>query len=42
MERQIKGVPVVFLLDTSKSMRGEGFAQMKEAFLSMIQGKHLC
>lgn len=38
MERPIKGVPVVFLLDTSRSMRGEGFAQMKEAFLSMIQG----
>lgn len=42
MEGPIKGVPVIFLLDTSRSMRGEGFAQMKEAFLSMIQGQHLC
>nr|XP_034324483.1 uncharacterized protein LOC105344997 [Crassostrea gigas] len=38
MEGPIKGVPIIFLLDTSRSMRGEGFAQMKEAFLSMIQG----
>lgn len=42
MEGPIKGVPIIFLLDTSRSMRGEGFAQMKEAFLSMIQGQHLC
>lgn len=41
-EGAIKGVPVVFLLDTSRSMRGEGFDQMKEVFLSMIQSKHWC
>lgn len=32
-----KRVPVVFVLDTSNSMRGEGFAQMKKAFVSIIQ-----
>lgn len=34
-----KRVPIVFVLDTSSSMRGEGFAQMKKAFVSIIQGK---
>ncbi|XP_052699569.1 uncharacterized protein LOC128177080 isoform X1 [Crassostrea angulata] len=38
MERRIHGVPVVFVLDTSNSMRGEGFDQMKRAFLSIIRG----
>lgn len=38
MERRIHGAPVVFVLDTSNSMRGEGFVQMKKAFLSIIRG----
>lgn len=38
METWINGVSVAFLLDTSSSMIGEGFEQMKKVFLSIIQG----
>ncbi|XP_011451253.3 uncharacterized protein [Magallana gigas] len=37
METWINGVSVAFLLDTSSSMIGEGFEQMKKVFLSIIQ-----
>lgn len=30
--------PVVLLLDISNSVKGEAFSQMKEAFVSLIQG----
>lgn len=39
MERRNNDVPVVFLLDTSSSVKGEGIAQIKEAFRSIIKGK---
>lgn len=39
MEQREKGsVPVVLLLDISSSVKGEAFSQMKEAFVSLIQG----
>lgn len=38
MDTWVNGVSVVFLLDTSSSMIGEGFAQMKKVFRSIIQG----
>lgn len=38
MDTWINGVSVAFLLDTSSSMIGEGFDQMKKVFLSIIQG----
>ncbi|XP_052701637.1 uncharacterized protein LOC128178481 isoform X6 [Crassostrea angulata] len=39
MEQREKGsVPVVLLLDISNSVKGEAFSQMKEAFVSLIQG----
>ncbi|XP_052696521.1 uncharacterized protein LOC128175139 isoform X1 [Crassostrea angulata] len=38
MERRNNDVPVVFLLDTSSSVKGEGIAQIKEAFRSIIKG----
>lgn len=39
MERRNNDVPAVFVLDTSSSMKGEGIAQIKEAFGSIIKGK---
>lgn len=36
LERRINGLPVVFVLNTSNSMREEGFAQIKKAFLCII------
>nr|XP_022335016.1 uncharacterized protein LOC111131672 [Crassostrea virginica] len=37
-QRRGQGPCILFMLDTSSSMKGEGFVQMKEAFVAMIQG----